>query len=105
MRGREAQGSELTPVSCPWPQKVAEPHEEHRRGTTPFLWASGITSTPTSAPPRPSFPGQRLPIHAAHAGYEAPSTGASITPEPDQADCILPYTPTSHPAPTGPGSV
>lgn len=84
MRSQEAQGSELTPVSCPWPQKVAEPHEEHRRGPTPFLGAGSITSTPTSVPPRPSFLGQWLPIHAAHARYEAPSTGASITPELDQ---------------------
>ena len=56
MRGREAQGSELTSVRCPWPHKAAEPHEEHTRGPTPFPGAGGITSTPTSAPPlgRPS---------------------------------------------------
>ena len=55
MRGREAQGSELTSVRCPWPHKGAEPHEQHTGGPTPFPGAGGITSTPPlPLPGRPS---------------------------------------------------
>lgn len=104
VRDQEAQGSELTPVSCPWPQKVAEPHEEHRRGPPPFL-GPAASLLPHLGPSRPSFLGQWLPIHAAHAGYEAPSTVSLHQPRAGSANCILLPRPPATLLPTGPVSV